>query len=246
MLGGLSFAAAGFVLPGSRMSCSAIHRIVGKAVSMLVLVAQGMGDLEAVELRDAAAGLLPQGAKVGGVDLVPALDLLDHQFGVRDDAQAAAAVIEGPLQAAEETGVFSEVVGTVAEELGELGQDGSGLSLQKRSVAGWSGVATGTSVTVGDDPAGNGGGGGLGVWMGAAMGCPARAQVWTLVRSGGWSEVWSRIGKERSRRASHLCQFTAEYGGAGLEKVLCGCAYVRGRKFVQGGVVTLTPESATL
>ena len=82
-----------------------------------------MGDLETVKLSDAATSFFPERAEIGGVDFVFALNLLDHELGVGDDAEVFVAVVEGPLEAAEEAGVFGEVVGAIAEELGELGED---------------------------------------------------------------------------------------------------------------------------
>ena len=123
-------------------------------------MAQGVGDFEAFQLRDAAAGFLPERAQIGGVHLVLALDLLDHELGVGDDAQAAVVVVERPLEAAEQAGVFGVVVGAVAEELGQLGEDAAGFVLEERAVAGGAGVAAGSAVAVGGDPAGCGGAGG--------------------------------------------------------------------------------------
>ena len=110
------------------MAVAPVHGFVGEAVGVLVLVAQGVGDLEAVELRDAAAGFFPERPQVGGVDLVLALNLLDHQLGIGDDAEAGVAVVERPLQAAEQAGVLGEVVGSVAEKLAEFGEDVAGSS----------------------------------------------------------------------------------------------------------------------
>ena len=127
-----------------------------------------MGDFELVELGDAAFGFFPEGTEVRGVDLVLALDLLDHELGVGDDAEVGVVVVERPLEAAEEAGVLGVVVGAVAEELGELGEDVARLVLQDGPVAGRAGVAAGAAVTVGGDPAGFGGGGGArgddGIW----------------------------------------------------------------------------------
>lgn len=66
------------------------------------------------------------------------------------------AVVEGPLEAAEEAGVFGVVVGAVAEELGQFGEDVAGFVLQEGAVAGGAGVAAGSAVAVGGDPAGLG------------------------------------------------------------------------------------------
>ena len=64
-----------------------------------------------------------QRLEVGGVDLVLALDLLDHQLGVGDDAEAGVMVVESVLEAGKEAGVFGEVVGAHAEEFAEFGED---------------------------------------------------------------------------------------------------------------------------
>ena len=113
-----------------------------------------MGDLEGFEAGDAVFGLLPEGFEVGGVDFVFALDLLDHELGVGDDAEAGVVVVEGVLEAGEEAGVFGVVVGAVAEVLGELGDDVAVGAGDFGSVAGWAGVAAGSSVAVGGYPAG--------------------------------------------------------------------------------------------
>ena len=77
---------------------AAVHGFVGQAVGLLIFMAEGVGDLEAVEAGDAGFGFLPEGFEVGGVDFVFALDLLDHEFGVGDDAEGAVAVVEGVLE----------------------------------------------------------------------------------------------------------------------------------------------------
>ena len=94
-----------------------------------------MGDLEGFEFGDAAFGFFPEGFEVGGVDLVLALDLLDHELGVGDDAEAGVVVVEGVLEAAEEAGVFGVVVGAKSKELTEFGEDGAGVVLDEGSVA---------------------------------------------------------------------------------------------------------------
>lgn len=128
-----------------------VHGFVGQAVGVLVFVAEGVGDFEAVEPGDAIFCFLPEGFEVGGVDFVFALDLLDHELGVGDDAEGAVAVIEGELKGGEETGVLGEVVGADAEELGELGEDVAGAVGDLGTEAGWAGVSSGAAVAVGGD-----------------------------------------------------------------------------------------------
>jgi hypothetical protein len=142
---------------------AAIHGLVGEAVGILIFVAEGVGDLEGFEFGDAVSGLLPEGSEVGGVDFVLALDLLDHELGVGDDAEAGVAVVEGVLEAGEEAGVFGEVVGAHAEELAEFGDDHALVVLDDGSVAGGTGVAAGSAVAVGVDPAGSSGAGRVGI-----------------------------------------------------------------------------------
>ena len=102
---------------------ASVHGLVGEGVGGFVFVAEGVGDFEGFESGDAVFGLLPEGFEVGGVDLVLALDLLDHELGVGDDAEAGVVVVEGVLEAGEEAGVFGVVVGAMAEEFGEFGDD---------------------------------------------------------------------------------------------------------------------------
>ena len=137
---------------------ASVHGLVGEAVGVFVFVAEGVGDLEGFESGDAVFGLLPEGPEVGGVDFVLALDLLDHQFGVGDDAEAGVVVVEGVLEAGEEAGVFGEVVGAHAEEFAELGEDCALVVLDDGSVAGGAGVAAGSAVAVRVDPGGSLGG----------------------------------------------------------------------------------------
>jgi hypothetical protein len=139
---------------GVRAFYAAIHGFVGQAVGVLVFVAEGVGDLEGLELGDAVSGFLPEGPEVGGVDFVLALDLLDHQFGIADDAEAGVVMVQGVLEAGEEAGVLGVVVGAHAEELAEFGKDGAVVVLDEGAVAGWAGVAAGAAVAVGVDPNG--------------------------------------------------------------------------------------------
>ncbi len=133
---------------------AAVHGFVGEAVGVLVFVAEGVGDLEAVELGDAVFGLLPERFEVGGVDFVFALDLLDHEFGVGDDAEGAVAVVEGVLEGGEEAGVLGEVVGADAEKFGDLGEDLTVVVGDLGSEACGAGVSAGSAVAVGGDGGG--------------------------------------------------------------------------------------------
>ena len=91
-----------------------VHGGVGEGVGGFVFVAEGVGDLEGFEAGDAVVGFLPEGLEVGGVDLVAALDLADHELGVGDDFEAGVMVLEGPGEDGEEAGVLGVVVGAGA------------------------------------------------------------------------------------------------------------------------------------
>ncbi len=147
-----------------------VHGLVGEAVGVFVFVAEGVGDLEGFQFGYAVFCLLPEGSQIRGVDLVLALDLLDHQLGVRDDAEAGVMVVEGVLETGEEAGVFGEVVGAHAEEFAEFGQDHALVVLDNGSVAGGTGVAAGSAVAVGVDPAGLSGRFGVGSRRGRGFG----------------------------------------------------------------------------
>ncbi len=139
---------------GVRTLHSAIHGLVGETVGVLVFVAEGMADLEAFELGIAAFCLIVKGLEVGALDLIFALDLLDHQLRIADDAQAGMVVVEGVLKAAEEARVLGVVVGPHAEKLAQFGEDHALIVLDERAVAGGAGIAAGATVAVGVNPAG--------------------------------------------------------------------------------------------
>ena len=138
-------------------SHAAVHGLVGERVGVLVFVAQGVGDLKGVEPGDAVAGLLPQGLQVRGVDLVLALDLLDHQLGIGDDLDAAVAVGEGPVEHGEQAAVLGEIVGAGAEKLRELGEGGACGVGNDGPVAGGAGVAARAAIAMRVHPGLSGG-----------------------------------------------------------------------------------------
>jgi hypothetical protein len=131
---------------------AAVHGLVGQAVGVLVFVAEGVDDLEGVELGDFLLRLLEEGPQAWALDLVLALDLLDHQLGVGDDAQAPVSVAEGKVERGEQAGVLGEVVGLDAEELGKFGEDVAVGVLDEGAEAGGAGIAAGAAVAVGGNP----------------------------------------------------------------------------------------------
>jgi len=129
-----------------------VHGFVGEAVGVLVFVAEGVRDLEGFESGDTVSGFLPERFEVRRVHLIFALDLLDHQLGVGDDAETGVVVVEGVLEAGEQAGVFGVIVGSDTEELAEFGDDHALIVLNEGSKTGRPGVSTGSAVAMGVDP----------------------------------------------------------------------------------------------
>jgi hypothetical protein len=142
---------------------STVHGFVGETIGVLVFVAEGVRDLEGFESGDTVSGFLPERFEVWRAHLIFTLDLLDHQLRVGDDAEAGVVMIEGVLEAGEETGVFGVVIGSDTEELAEFGDDHPLVVLNEGPEAGWAWVATGSAVAVGVDPDGLCG---VGRWLG--------------------------------------------------------------------------------
>ena len=139
---------------------AAVHGLVGQAVGVLIFVAEGVDDLEGVELGDFLPGLLEEGPQAWAFDLVLALDLLDHQLGVGDDAEALRTVLDGPLQHRQKAGVFGVIIGLDAKELAEAGYDATLGVFNDGAIAGGAGIAAGAAVAMGGEPAFGGGGSG--------------------------------------------------------------------------------------
>ena len=111
-----------FCGPARAAASTAVHGGVREAVGPLVFTAEDVLDAEGIELCDAALCLVVERAQIGAGDLVAALDLLDEQLGVADDAQAAMAGVEGPLQRAQQRRIFGDIIGGFAQEFAEFGE----------------------------------------------------------------------------------------------------------------------------
>jgi len=116
---------------------------------VLVAAAEGVADLEVGDAARETAGLFKERAEDGAGYFVFALHLFDHQLGVGDDAEALGAVLDGPLQDTQQTGVLGEVVGLDAEEFTQFGDEAAFGVFDDGAVAGGAGVAAGAAVAVG-------------------------------------------------------------------------------------------------
>jgi hypothetical protein len=139
--------------PHGGASHAAIHRLVRQPVSVLVLMAQRMADLKGFEPRDALSGLVIERLEAGTFDLIGALNLADHQFGVGDHAQARMALRQRKREDGEQAGVLGEVIGLDAQKLAQFGQDAALGVMNDGAKAGGAGIATGAAIAMGCDPA---------------------------------------------------------------------------------------------
>ena len=81
-----------------------------------------MLNLEVVELRDAAARLLVEGAEFRTVHPILALHLFDHELRVGDDPQALVPMGDGKFERRQKRGVLGKVIGVRAQVLAQFGQ----------------------------------------------------------------------------------------------------------------------------
>ena len=121
--------------------CAAVHGEIGEFVGLAVLFAEDVLNLEALQEGDAVASLFVKGLQFRAVDAVLAFDLLDHEFRVGDDAQAGMALFDGEVEGGEQGGIFGVVIGALAKEFAELGEDGAVFILNQNPEAGWAGIA---------------------------------------------------------------------------------------------------------
>jgi hypothetical protein len=139
-------------------------------------------------------------------------------------------VVERILEAAEEAGVFSVVVGAHAEELGEFGENGAFVVLDEGAVAGGAGVAAGSSVAVGVDPVGLFGGGRIGgEGFGEEVGgCGRTGRHWVSLPDVGQRDLWrgdefvgSGKSMDRQETAGTRAKVNAKYGGLSTTAAKC-------------------------
>ncbi len=105
-----------------------------------------------VSLRGAAFSFFPERDKAGVFHLVEALHLLDHQLGVRDDAQTLGFILEGPIEDCQQRGVLGVIIGLLAQVFAQTGDDAALRVFNDCAKAGRAGVAAGAAVTVGGVP----------------------------------------------------------------------------------------------
>ena len=83
---------------GGALAHGYVHGFVGEAVGLFVSAAEGVFDLKLFQFSGQEPGLLPEGAEGGAGDFVLAFELLDHELGVGDDAEALYTVAQSPVQ----------------------------------------------------------------------------------------------------------------------------------------------------
>ena len=111
-----------------------IHRLIGEVVSFAIVFAQSVIDGKPVQLSNQLLGAGVEFLQRGILDLVDALDLAHQQLGVADDFEGFVSVLDRILERCNQTLVFGEIVGLVAEILAERGNFLSSLILNHDSV----------------------------------------------------------------------------------------------------------------
>jgi hypothetical protein len=128
---------------------TSIHRYVRQAVRFLVPRPQGVPDREPAELRGEESRLSVKGLQVGVFDLIGSEHLVDQQQRVGNHLQFGHLLRHRHLQRIEQSGVLRYVVGSDAEEAGDL-DDLAVLQAESGSVAGGAGISPRGPVDVGN------------------------------------------------------------------------------------------------
>ena len=118
----------------------------------MILAAEHVLDAEGVEPVDAALRLFIKRTQVGAGDLVAPLNLLHEQLGVGHHSKALVFVAESPREGSEEGGVFSDVVGGLADEFAQFGELLPVGPFDHDAIAGGPGIAARAAIAICCDP----------------------------------------------------------------------------------------------
>jgi hypothetical protein len=128
-----------------------VHGFVGQPVSIPVTFAESVTDREPFQLSDQFLGAAVEILERRVFHFVDAFDLADQQLGIADQLEGLGAMPKGVFKGRDQTLIFGEIVGLVAEVLAEMCDLVSGLILDDDAVTGGAGIATGAAVAVGDE-----------------------------------------------------------------------------------------------
>ena len=137
-----------FIL-STRRVLATIHRLVGEAVGGLVVLAQGMANVDVLDLRRQVLRLVMELAQLGVPDFVNTFHLANHQFGIADDSEVLNVVCNGVTQRREQSVVLGEIVRVMAEVLAQFGDLLAMRVVNDDTEAGRAGIASGSAVDVG-------------------------------------------------------------------------------------------------
>jgi hypothetical protein len=97
-----------------------VNALIGQFIRQAVFGPGHMRDSIGLEVLQLVFGEAPQGEKVGGLDAILTVELLDQQFGIGEDLELADTKSGGFLQPEKQGLVFRHVVGGFPQVAGQL------------------------------------------------------------------------------------------------------------------------------
>lgn len=132
-----------------RGASSAIHRLIGETVGILIMFTKSMSDFDVLDLSGQTLCLVVKFAQFRMADLINALHLANHKLGIADDFERRYLMRDGITKGREQPVVLGIVVGLMAEILAELGNFFPLRIVNDKAVACRAGIAPGSAVDVG-------------------------------------------------------------------------------------------------
>ncbi len=125
-----------------------VNGLPGQTIGLVIERAIKVGNSTGVKLLQRLLCLAPEGEKMGGFNLVGALELLHHQEGIGKDVKISDVQVLGQLQAQEEGPVFGHVIGGFPQITVILGPLVSAGVEEHGAGPGWPRIAPGGAVHV--------------------------------------------------------------------------------------------------
>jgi len=85
------------------------------------MFAESVADGKPFQLGDQLFGATVEILKRGILDLVDSFDLADQQLGIADQLESFGAMLDGVFEGGDQSLIFGEIVGLVAEVFAEVG-----------------------------------------------------------------------------------------------------------------------------
>ena len=100
-----------------------VHGAIRKRVGLFVLFSPDVLDFSRFKTAPKRRRQPPEGEHVGMFDLVMAVHLLHHEFGIRSDLDASGPARAGQLESVNEGLIFGDVVGRGSDEAKMFGDE---------------------------------------------------------------------------------------------------------------------------